>query len=101
MGFGVCIFANAGIRAVHGDTAGYETKGLLLRTGVDWPFQAKAYVLLHKPAGRMLSKTFYLSQHIYTLLASARCASGLQRVLAGGACRRWGVLIRTPPACCC
>ena len=38
-------------------TADFEPEGLLLRVqGVDWPFHAKAYVLLHKPAGTECSQ---------------------------------------------
>ena len=50
-------------------TADFEPEGLLLRVqGVGWPFQAKAYVLLHKPAGTECSQKPSTYPSIYTLL---------------------------------
>ena len=50
-------------------TADFEPEGLLLRVqGVDWPFHAKAYVLLHKPAGTECSQKPSTYPSIYTLL---------------------------------
>lgn len=49
--------------------AEFEPDGLLLRVqGVDWPYQAKAYVLLHKPAGTECSQKPSTYPSIYTLL---------------------------------
>ncbi|PJI97009.1 ribosomal small subunit pseudouridine synthase A [Acidovorax sp. 69] len=50
-------------------TAEYKPDGLLLRVqGVDWPYHAKAYVLLHKPAGTECSQKPSTYPSIYTLL---------------------------------
>ena len=50
-------------------TADFEPEGLLLRVqGVDWPFHAKAYVLLHKPAGTECSQKPSTYPSVYTLL---------------------------------
>ena len=49
--------------------AEYDPEGLLLRVqGIDWPYQAKAYVLLHKPAGTECSQKPSTYPSIYTLL---------------------------------
>jgi len=46
-----------------------EPEGLILRVqGVDWPYHAKAYVLLHKPAGTECSQKPSTYPSIYTLL---------------------------------
>lgn len=51
--------------------AQFEPEGLLLRVqGVEWPFHAKAYVLLHKPAGTECSQKPSTYPSIYTLLPS-------------------------------
>lgn len=50
-------------------TAEYDPNGLVLRVqGVDWPYHAKAYVLLHKPAGTECSQKPSTYPSIYTLL---------------------------------
>ncbi|UCV00769.1 pseudouridine synthase [Acidovorax radicis] len=50
-------------------TARFELDGLHLRVqGVDWPYQEKAYVLLHKPAGTECSQKPSTYPSIYTLL---------------------------------
>lgn len=50
-------------------TADYDPEGLLLRVqGIDWPYHAKAYVLLHKPAGTECSQKPSTYPSIYTLL---------------------------------
>lgn len=50
-------------------TAEFQPEGLLLRVqGVDWPYHAKAYVLLHKPAGTECSQKPSTYPSIYTLL---------------------------------
>jgi len=52
--------------------AEYDPDGLLLRVqGVDWPYHAKAYVLLHKPAGTECSQKPSTYPSIYTLLPPA------------------------------
>ena len=59
---------------VHGQTileAGdvFELEGLHFQVqGVDWPFAAKAYVMLHKPAGTECSQKPSTWPSIYTLL---------------------------------
>lgn len=61
---------------VHGDylpcteaAADFDPEGLHLRVqGVDWPYQEKAYVLLHKPAGTECSQKPSTYPSIYTLL---------------------------------
>ena len=46
-----------------------EEEGLTLRVqGVEWPYQAKAYVVLHKPAGTECSQKPSTYPSIYTLL---------------------------------
>lgn len=46
-----------------------EAEGLQMRVqGVDWPYQAKAYILLHKPAGTECSQKPSTYPSIYTLL---------------------------------
>lgn len=50
-------------------TAEFDLQGLQLRVqGVDWPCHAKAYVLLHKPAGTECSHKPSTYPSIYTLL---------------------------------
>lgn len=50
-------------------TADFEPKGLWIRVqGVNWPVHAKAYVLLHKPAGTECSQKPSTNPSIYTLL---------------------------------
>lgn len=50
-------------------SADFELQGLQLRVqGVDWPCHAKAYVLLHKPAGTECSQKPSTYPSIYTLL---------------------------------
>lgn len=50
-------------------TADFEPKGLWIRVqGVNWPVHAKAYVLLHKPAGTECSQKPSTYPSIYTLL---------------------------------
>ena len=50
-------------------TAQLDPEGLRLRVqGVDWPYQAKAYVMLHKPAGTECSQKPSTYPSIYTLL---------------------------------
>lgn len=50
-------------------TREFEAEGLRLRVqGVDWPYQAKAYVLLHKPAGTECSQKPSTYPSVYTLL---------------------------------
>lgn len=50
-------------------TAELEPEGLQLRVqGVDWPYHAKAYVLLHKPTGTECSQKPSTYPSIYTLL---------------------------------
>ncbi|GAA6120082.1 16S rRNA pseudouridine(516) synthase [Acidovorax sp. FG27] len=46
-----------------------DEEGLTLRVqGVEWPYQAKAYVVLHKPAGTECSQKPSTYPSIYTLL---------------------------------
>ena len=53
-------------------TAQFEPEGLCMRIqGVDWPYQAKAYVMLHKPAGTECSQKPSTYPSIYTLLPAA------------------------------
>ena len=53
----------------HDGTAEFELDGLWLRVqGVEWPCHAKAYVLLHKPAGTECSQKPSTYPSIYTLL---------------------------------
>ena len=53
-------------------TAHFEPEGLRMRVqGVDWPYQAKAYVMLHKPAGTECSQKPSTYPSIYTLLPAA------------------------------
>ncbi|WP_394756672.1 16S rRNA pseudouridine(516) synthase [Rhodoferax sp.] len=50
----------------------FEADGLRLRVqGVDWPFHAKAYVMLHKPTATECSQKPSTYPSIYTLLPSA------------------------------
>jgi 16S rRNA pseudouridine516 synthase len=50
----------------------FEPDGLRLRVqGIDWPYQEKAYILLHKPAGTECSQKPSTYPSIYTLLPSA------------------------------
>lgn len=50
-------------------TENLEPEGLLLRVqGVDWAYQAKAYLMLHKPAGTECSQKPSTYPSIYTLL---------------------------------
>ena len=49
--------------------------------GVVWPYHAKAYVLLHKPAGYECA----------TVRKKVRCK----------ACKRWGAWTKIPRACWC
>lgn len=50
-------------------TADCDPYGLVLRVqGFDWPYHAKAYVLLHKPAGTECSQKPSTYPSIYTLL---------------------------------
>ena len=50
-------------------TAHFEPEGLRMRVqGVDWPYQAKAYVMLHKPVGTECSQKPSTYPSIYTLL---------------------------------
>lgn len=47
----------------------FEEQGLVMRVqGVDWPYQAKAYVMLHKPAGTECSQKPSAYPSVYTLL---------------------------------
>lgn len=54
----LCTSDSAGMYAPCLDAAAeFATEGLLLRVqGVDWPYHAKAYLLLHKPAGTECSR---------------------------------------------
>ena len=53
-------------------TANFEPENLRLRVqGVDWPYHAKAYVMLHKPAGTECSQKPSTYPSIYTLLPAA------------------------------
>ena len=50
-------------------TAHFDTENLRLRVqGVDWPYHAKAYVMLHKPTGTECSQKPSTYPSIYTLL---------------------------------
>ncbi|QNP48138.1 16S rRNA pseudouridine(516) synthase [Diaphorobacter aerolatus] len=52
-------------------TQDFEEHGLRLNVqGVDWPYQDKAYILLHKPAGTECSQKPSAYPSIYTLLPS-------------------------------
>ncbi len=52
--------------------AEFDPDGLFLRVqGTDWPYQEKAYILLHKPAGTECSQKPSTYPSIYTLLPSA------------------------------
>ena len=66
----VCDSSSASEYRVSVDaTARLELDGLHLRVqGVDWPYQEKAYVLLHKPAGTECSQKPSTYPSIYTLL---------------------------------
>jgi len=47
----------------------FDTEGLRFRVqGVDWPYAAKAYIMLHKPAGTECSRKPTAHPSIYTLL---------------------------------
>ncbi|MEY4268396.1 MAG: hypothetical protein RIS90_2931 [Pseudomonadota bacterium] len=49
----------------------FEAQGLCLRVrGVDWPYHAPAYLMLHKPAGTECSQKPSTYPSIYTLLPS-------------------------------
>jgi 16S rRNA pseudouridine516 synthase len=49
----------------------FEANGLRFRVqGVDWPYQEKAYLMLHKPAGTECSQKPSTYPSIYTLLPS-------------------------------
>ena len=66
-----------------------EPEGLRLRVqGVDWPYHAKAYVMLHKPAGTECSQKPSAYPSIYTLLPAPLrqrpCKGALQGVQAVG-----------------
>ena len=53
-------------------TAGMEPEGLRFRVqGVDWIYQARAYVMLHKPAGTECSQKPSTYPSIYSLLPAA------------------------------
>ncbi|MFT4242693.1 MAG: 16S rRNA pseudouridine(516) synthase [Acidovorax sp.] len=61
--------ADAGYQPCQDATTEFEPDVLLLRVqGVDWPYRAKAYVLLHKPAGTECSQKPSTYPSIYTLL---------------------------------
>lgn len=50
----------------------FDPQGLRLRIqGVDWPYHAQAYVMLHKPSGTECSQKPSTYPSIYTLLPSA------------------------------
>lgn len=50
-------------------TQDIDVEGLVLRVqGVDWPYQPRAYVMLHKPAGTECSQKPSAYPSIYTLL---------------------------------
>ena len=52
--------------------ADVEETGLYLKVqGVEWPYRAKAYLLLHKPAGTECSQKPSTYPSIYTLLPAA------------------------------
>jgi len=52
-------------------TQDFSTVGLRFRVqGVDWPYQEKAYLMLHKPAGTECSQKPSTYPSIYTLLPS-------------------------------
>ncbi len=66
-----------------------DTDDLRLRVqGVEWPFHAKAYVMLHKPAGTECSQKPSTYPSIYTLLPAPLrqrpCKSAIQGVQAVG-----------------
>ncbi|HQQ70016.1 MAG TPA: 16S rRNA pseudouridine(516) synthase [Alicycliphilus sp.] len=47
----------------------FEEQGLVIRVqGVDWPYQTKAYVMMHKPAGTECSQKPSAYPSVYTLL---------------------------------
>jgi 16S rRNA pseudouridine516 synthase len=55
--------------AVTDSTAEFEPQGLHFTVdGMDWPYQAKAYVMLNKPAGTECSQKPSTYPSIYTLL---------------------------------
>ncbi|MHA7601485.1 16S rRNA pseudouridine(516) synthase [Alicycliphilus sp. T452] len=66
----------------------FETQGLVLRVqGQDWPYHAKAYVMLNKPAGTECSQKPSAYPSVYTLLPaplrqrpSKGAVSGVQAV---------------------
>lgn len=67
----------------------FDTADLRLRVqGVEWPYHAKAYVLLHKPAGTECSQKPSTYPSIYTLLPAPLrqrpCKSAIQGVQAVG-----------------
>ena len=66
----------------------FDAQDLVLRVqGVDWPYQAKAYVMLHKPVGTECSQKPSAYPSVYTLLPaplrqrpSKGAVSGVQAV---------------------
>jgi 16S rRNA pseudouridine516 synthase len=60
--------AIAGLRVVDA-AAEFEVEGLRFEVdGVEWPYQEKAYLMLHKPAGTECSRKPSAHPSIYTLL---------------------------------
>jgi 16S rRNA pseudouridine516 synthase len=58
----------AGLRVVDA-AAEFEVEGLRFEVdGVEWPYQEKAYLMLHKPAGTECSRKPSAHPSIYTLL---------------------------------
>lgn len=61
--------ATASYQVCTDATAEWEPEGLRLQVqGVDWPYHAKAYLMLHKPAGTECSQKPSAYPSIYTLL---------------------------------
>ena len=62
-------FVSVGGAVCDDSQAQFEPEGLLFTVqGVPWPYHAKAYVLLHKPAGTECSQKPSAWPSIYTLL---------------------------------
>ncbi len=69
-----------------------EPVGLCFRVqGVEWHYQAKGYIMLHKPAGTECSQKPSAWPKYSALCCRSRCASGLAKG-PSRACKRWGRL---------
>jgi len=81
--------AQQGFAPVRDSTVDLEPEGLRFRVqGVEWQYQAKGYVMLHKPAGTECSQKPSAWPSIYTLLPAPLrqrpCKAAVQGVQAVG-----------------